>query len=211
MSSHRARSFARRHQFCGRRPDGEIRGFFQYRQTWHPFSVYRDRLFIGSSRLAAPSQGRLGRNDNDSSGIVVFLAYEGFERIANASERIKNPRWTHPIGYYDSILAAIVVYVLAIIVAIGHMPFEAMKEAQSFALSATAQRFMVSFGFGLMALGAFWRRPLQSGRFFLGRRSCLSCSPSTEKCHLVLRASLRANTSRACCSSESLRCLLSIF
>jgi hypothetical protein len=44
--------------------------------------------------------------------------------------------------------------VLAIIVAIGHMPFDAMKEAQSFALSATAQRFMGSFGFGLMRLGA---------------------------------------------------------
>jgi amino acid transporter len=76
----------------------------------------------------------LGRTDNDSSGIVVFLAYEGFELIANASERTMNPRWTHPIGYYGSILAAIVVYVLAIIVAIGHMLFEAMKEAQSFAL-----------------------------------------------------------------------------
>lgn len=61
-----------------------------------------------------------------SSGIVVFLAYEGFELIANASNRIKNSRWTLPIAYYGSILAAVVVYLLAIIVAIGHMPFEAM-------------------------------------------------------------------------------------
>jgi amino acid transporter len=34
------------------------------------------------------------------------------------------------------------------------MPFEAMKDAQSFALSVTAQRFMGSFGFALMAFGA---------------------------------------------------------
>jgi uncharacterized protein len=118
-------------------------------------------LFIAAGFLLGhPDWQRLGRADwvgtttIVSSGIVVFLAYEGFELIANASDRIKNPRWTLPIAYYGSILAAIVVYVLAIIVAIGHMPFEAMKEAQSFALSATAQRFMGSFGFGLMALGA---------------------------------------------------------
>jgi uncharacterized protein len=90
-------------------------------------------LFIEAGFLLGhPDWHRLGRSDwvgtttIVSSGIVVFLAYEGFELVANASERIKNPRWTLPIAYYGSILAAIVVYVLAIVVAIGHMPFEAM-------------------------------------------------------------------------------------
>jgi hypothetical protein len=32
----------------------------------------------------------------------VFLAYEGFELIANASDRIQNPRRTLPIAYYGS-------------------------------------------------------------------------------------------------------------
>ena len=89
-----------------------------------------------------------------SSGMIVFLAYEGFELIANASARISNPETTLPIAFYGSVVAAIVIYVLAIIVAIGHMPFEFMKEAQSFALSATAQQFMGSFGFALMTVGA---------------------------------------------------------
>lgn len=89
-----------------------------------------------------------------SSGIIVFLAYEGFELISNASARVKNPHRTLPIAFYGSILAAILVYVLAIVVALGHMSFEAVQEAQNFALSATAQQFMGSFGFGLLTLGA---------------------------------------------------------
>lgn len=118
-------------------------------------------LFVAAGFLLGnPDWHRLGKADwvgpatIVSSGIVVFLAYEGFELIANASDRIKNPRWTLPVAFYGSVLAAIVVYVLAIVVAIGHMPFDAMKDAQSFALSATAQRFMGGFGFALMAVGA---------------------------------------------------------
>jgi hypothetical protein len=110
--------------------------------------------------LGTPSWDRLGTANwvsattIISSGMVVFLAYEGFELISNASARIKNPPRTIPIAFYGSVLAAIVIYVLCVVVAVGHMSFEAMEEAKSFALSATAARFMGSFGFGLMTFGA---------------------------------------------------------
>ncbi len=89
-----------------------------------------------------------------ASGMVVFLSYEGFELISNASANIVNPARTLPIAYYGSVLAAIVIYVLAVVVAIGHMPFAAMEEARNFALSATAARFLGPFGFGMMTFGA---------------------------------------------------------
>ncbi len=118
-------------------------------------------VFIaGGFVLGQPSWGRLAPFEwvplatIVSSGMVVFLAYEGFELIANASPQIKNPTRTLPIAFYGSILTAIVIYVLAVIVAIGHMPFEAMAEAKDFALSATAERFMGAFGFALMTCGA---------------------------------------------------------
>jgi hypothetical protein len=117
-------------------------------------------FILGGFFLGSPDWSRLGTANwvatptIVSSGMIVFLAYEGFELIANASNRIRNPQRTLPIAYYGSIVAAIVIYVLAIVVAIGHMPFSAMEEAQSFALSATAERFMGSFGFGLMTIGA---------------------------------------------------------
>jgi uncharacterized protein len=168
-------------------------------------------LFIAAGFLLGyPDWQRLGRADwvgtttIVSSGIVVFLAYEGFELIANASDRIKNPRWTLPIAYYGSILAAIVVYVLAIIVAIGHMPFEAMKEAQSFALSATAQLFMGSFGFGLMTLGAVLASASAINADFFGAAKLPVML--AEHGEMPPRfAGVISNTSRACCSSESLR------
>src|SRR5215471_2637725 len=46
------------------------------------------------------------------SGMLVFLSYEGFELIANASDRIRNPDKTLPVAFYGSILTAMVLYVL---------------------------------------------------------------------------------------------------
>lgn len=118
-------------------------------------------LFIGAGFfLGDPDWGRLGAENFVpaarivSSGMIVFLSYEGFELISNASADITRPEKTLPIAFYGSVVAAIAIYVLAIFVAIAHMPFEAMKEAQDFALSATAQRFMGSAGFALMTAGA---------------------------------------------------------
>jgi amino acid transporter len=96
-------------------------------------------------------------------GVLLIFIFAGFflgtpawDRLAtsNASPRIQNPARTLPIAFYGSVLAAIVIYVLCVVVAIGHMPFDAMEEAKNFALSATAARFMGAFGFGLMAVGA---------------------------------------------------------
>jgi amino acid transporter len=117
-------------------------------------------FIVGGFLLGHPSWDRLGTANwvpvatIVSSGMVVFLAYEGFELIANASDGIRDPERTLPIAYYGSVLAAIVIYVLSVVVAVGHMPFDAMEDAKNFALSAAAARFMGSFGFGLMTFGA---------------------------------------------------------
>ena len=73
--------------------------------------------------------------------MLGFLAYEGFELIANASGDIKDPRRTLPIAFFGSVIAAIVIYSLAFIVAIGHLFVEAIDEAKSFAVSAAAASF----------------------------------------------------------------------
>ena len=110
--------------------------------------------------LGHPSWGRLGPSNwvpfvtIVSSGMVGFLSYEGFELIANASADIKEPARTVPIAYYGSIGVAIIIYVSAVIIAIGHVPVAQMEEAKSFALSATAAQFLGPFGFGMMTFGA---------------------------------------------------------
>ena len=89
-----------------------------------------------------------------AGGMLVFLSYEGFELIANASDRIRQPARTLPWAYYGSVGAAILLYMLLVAVTIGHLPFETIARTQSYALAAAAESFMGSFGFTLLAIGA---------------------------------------------------------
>jgi uncharacterized protein len=102
---------------------------------------------LGPSEWVAPL-------DIVSSGMLVLLSYEGFELIANASDRVKNPERTLPYAYYGSILTAIVLYVFIVIVALGHLSFEALSRVQNFSLSAAAAAFLGRTGFELLAIGA---------------------------------------------------------
>lgn len=89
-----------------------------------------------------------------SAGMIGFLAYEGFELIANASDRIVNPRRVLPIAFMGSVLIAIVVYGLAFIVGLGHLPLDRLLAAKDFAISEAAGSFLGHYGFALMAVGA---------------------------------------------------------
>ena len=89
-----------------------------------------------------------------ATGMLGFLAYEGFELISNASADIENPQRTLPIALLGSVAIAIVIYVLAFLVAIGHMNFEAVAASRDFAVSAAASTFLGPVGFGIMAVGA---------------------------------------------------------
>jgi uncharacterized protein len=89
-----------------------------------------------------------------ATGMIGFLAYEGFELIANASDQIADPRRTLPIAYLGSVIIAIVIYTLAFIVGIGHLSFPELISAKDFAISAAAGSFLGPFGFAVMAVGA---------------------------------------------------------
>ena len=102
---------------------------------------------LGTSQWASPAT-------IVSSGMLVFLSYEGFELISNASPRIRNPRTTLPIAFYGSVFTALAIYMLASVVAVGHISFSAAEQARDFALSATASRFLGPIGFGMMACAA---------------------------------------------------------
>ena len=48
-----------------------------------------------------------------TAGMIIFVAYEGFELIANSAQEIKNPTKNIPIAFYSSVLIVIAVAVLA--------------------------------------------------------------------------------------------------
>lgn len=89
-----------------------------------------------------------------SSGMAVFLSYEGFELIANASDRIRNPQRNLPLAFYGSVATAIVLYFFIIVVTLGYLSFEALQQASNYALSAAAAVFMGTTGFLLLSVGA---------------------------------------------------------
>jgi len=103
---------------------------------------------------------RLGTSDWVSlpkiiaSGMAVFLSYEGFELIANASDRIRNPRRNVPLAFYGSVFTAIVLYFFIIVVTLGYLSFEALQQAANYPLSAAAEVFMGRTGFVLLSVGA---------------------------------------------------------
>ena len=50
-----------------------------------------------------------------AGAMLIFLNYEGFELIANASKDVANPKRSLPIAYIGGVLIVIVIYVLIVI------------------------------------------------------------------------------------------------
>ena len=88
------------------------------------------------------------------TAMTIFLSYEGFELIANASHRVKEPEKNLPLAFYGSILAAIVLYVSMVLVALGHLSVAEIEAQKGQAVSAVASTFMGRAGFAIMAVGA---------------------------------------------------------
>ncbi len=89
-----------------------------------------------------------------SGGMIIFLAYEGFELIANAAEDVDRPGTTLPWAYYSAVLFVIVLYVLVAIVTVGNLSLGRIVSAKDYALAEAAKPFMGQGGFKLIAVAA---------------------------------------------------------
>jgi amino acid transporter len=73
-----------------------------------------------------------------AGGMIIFLAYEGFELIANAAEDVADPGRTLTRAYYISVLFVIVLYVLVAVVSVGSLPVAALVMIAVAAMLSTA-------------------------------------------------------------------------
>jgi amino acid transporter len=89
-----------------------------------------------------------------AGGMVIFLAYEGFELIANTAENVRNPEKTLPRAYFVSVLFVIGLYVLVSIVTVGNLSLDGIISAKDYALAEAARPFLGSLGFTLIAVAA---------------------------------------------------------
>ena len=89
-----------------------------------------------------------------SAGMIIFVAYEGFELISNAAEDIKNPTINLPRAFYGSVLFVILLYILISIVTVGTVPENQLLEAKDYALAVAAKPALGQIGFTIVAIAA---------------------------------------------------------
>ncbi|MBB5353602.1 hypothetical protein HNR46_003863 [Haloferula luteola] len=87
-------------------------------------------------------------------GMVIFVAYEGFELIANAANDVREPQKNLPRAYYGCVAFVIALYVLVAIVTVGAVPASVIADQQDYALAAAARPSLGQAGFILVSVSA---------------------------------------------------------
>jgi amino acid transporter len=89
-----------------------------------------------------------------AGGMIIFLAYEGFELIANTAQDARDPKKTLPRAFYISVGLVILLYILVAVVSVGTLPVQKIVEAKDYALAAAARPFLGHAGFIMIAIAA---------------------------------------------------------
>ena len=107
-----------------------------------------------------PNIGQLAMENWESpiqllaGGMVIFVAYEGFELIANSAPDIANPTKNIPRAYYISVAFVICLYLAIAIVTVGSLAFEDIASAQDYVLAEAAKPKFGQVGFGVISIAA---------------------------------------------------------
>jgi len=89
-----------------------------------------------------------------AGGMVIFVAYEGFELIANTTPDIINPAKNIPRAYYFSVVFVILLYIIIAIVTVGSLPFSKIASAQDYVLAEAAKPLLGQPGFIIITIAA---------------------------------------------------------
>lgn len=89
-----------------------------------------------------------------AGGMIIFLAYEGFELIANTAGDVKNPKKILPRAFFGSVIFVIFLYILVALVTVGSLSVDKIVSAQDYALAVAAEPFLGHAGFILIACAA---------------------------------------------------------
>jgi amino acid transporter len=89
-----------------------------------------------------------------SGGMIIFLAFEGFELIANAAEDAVDPKRDMPRAFFGAVLFVIALYVMVALVTVGSVPVDKIVAARDYALAEAARPTMGQAGFSLIAFAA---------------------------------------------------------
>ncbi len=89
-----------------------------------------------------------------TAGMVIFVAYEGFELIANAAPDIKDPQNNIPKAYFGSVIFVIILYVVIAAVTVGSLAFDQIASAEDYVLAEAAKPMLGQAGFTIITIAA---------------------------------------------------------
>jgi len=118
-------------------------------------------IFIGLYGLIGnPNLHQLSLHDWESplklisGGMVIFVAYEGFELIANTAPDIEQPQKNIPKAYTYSVVFVIFLYITIAIITVGSLPFSEIAQAKDYVLAQAAMPTLGKIGFTIMTIAA---------------------------------------------------------
>ena len=77
-----------------------------------------------------------------AGGTIIFLAYEGFELIANTAHDVRDVARTLPRAYFTAVGFVLALYVLVSLVTVGNLPVDTIVAAKDYALAEAARPFL---------------------------------------------------------------------
>jgi len=89
-----------------------------------------------------------------AAGMLIFVAYEGFELISNASAAVVDPARTLPRAYALAIGIVIALYAAIAAVVVGSLSAQEITAAQDFALAEATSASLGRAGFVMVAVSA---------------------------------------------------------
>jgi len=89
-----------------------------------------------------------------SGGMVIFVAFEGFELIANSISDLKDREKNTEKAYFGAVGFVIVLYILIAVVTVGALPFSDIADAQDYVLAKAAEPTLGAIGFTIISVTA---------------------------------------------------------
>jgi amino acid transporter len=89
-----------------------------------------------------------------AAGMLIFVAYEGFELISNVSAAVVDPARTLPRAYALAIGIVIVLYAAIAAVVVGSLSADEISASQDFALAEATSASLGRAGFVMVAVSA---------------------------------------------------------
>lgn len=89
-----------------------------------------------------------------TGGMVIFVAYEGFELIANSVSDLENKEKNTEKAYYWAVGIVILLYILIAIVTVGSLPFDKIADAEDYVLAKAAEPMLGQVGFTIITVTA---------------------------------------------------------